>query len=83
MGRRAASAGFAASFMLAFVAKRLPRDPALIVVALAFVLSQFLTSVYELTVRGDRSALASLGFEALFLSLSTAFAYKAFARHGR
>ena len=69
MGRRAAAAGFAASFMLVFVARRLRRDAALLALPIAFVFCNLADSIYEFLVSGDPSDLGPAVFEAVFLSI--------------
>jgi hypothetical protein len=73
MGRRAASAGLAAIVMFVVVARRLARDAGLIVIPLAFVLSQLATSIFELVRSGDPKDLAPVPFEAAFAVIYSVF----------
>jgi len=59
--------------MMAFVAKRLPRDPSLIALPIAFVLCQLATSAYEVLLRGSPNDLPPLIVESIFLSLYSVF----------
>jgi peptidoglycan/LPS O-acetylase OafA/YrhL len=73
MGRRAGAAGFAAAFMLIFVARRLRRDTSLIALPIAFVLCQLATSAYEVLLRGNLNDLPPMVVESIFLSIYTVF----------
>ena len=73
MAHRAAAAGFAAVFMLIFVASRLRRDPSSIVLALAFVFCNFADSGYELSVSHDPNNLPPLIAESTFLAIYAVF----------
>ena len=73
MGHRAAAAGFAASFMLAFVAKRLIHDPGLIALAVTFVFCNLVNSLFEFATTADPSHLAPATFEAIFLTIYAVF----------
>lgn len=73
MAHRAAAAGVAAAFMLAFVGRRLERDPSLILLAATFVACNLVDSVYEFLAGGDALNLAPAVPEAIFLSLYLLF----------
>jgi hypothetical protein len=73
MAHRAAAAGVAGAFMLAVVAKRLRRDPSLIVLAAVFVACNLIDSVYEFIASRDANNLAPAVPETIFLALYLLF----------
>ena len=73
MGRRAGAAGFAAAFMMLFVARRLRRDASLIALPMAFVTCQLATSAYEVLLSGNMNDLAPMVVESIFLSIYSVF----------
>jgi hypothetical protein len=79
LGRRAAAAGFAAIVMFALVARRLRRDPSLILLPLAFVFFNLSDTVAEFVIRHDKADLPPVIPESLFLVIYSIFALR-FAR---
>ena len=75
MARRAAAAGVAGAFMLAVVARRLRRDPYLILMALVFVACNLAATVWEYvaTHSPNNLALAPAIPESTFLIVYSAF----------
>ena len=73
MARRAAAGEFAGAVILAIIATRLPRDPSLINVAIAFVACQLLSSGYEWFKHGTTGALVPFLMEAAALSFYIIF----------
>jgi len=74
MGRRAAAAGLAGAFMLAFVGKRLRHDARLIVMPLVFVLCNLADTVYEFLSSRDPNNLAPAVPETIFVVVYSLFA---------
>jgi hypothetical protein len=74
LARRAGLTHFAGAFIMLFVARRVRRDAALIVLPVAFVLCNLADSVYERLVLGDPSYLAPMIVEAALLSIYALFA---------
>lgn len=72
LARRAAAGHLAAVVMFLFVARRLRRDAALIVLPLAFVACNFLASAYEVSQRGSQEA-GPLVPETIFLAVDAVF----------
>jgi hypothetical protein len=83
MGRRAGAAGIAGAFMLAFVGKRLRREPLLIVMPLVFVACNLATTLYEVVTTRDPSALPPLLPEATFFVVYALFVGALARRRGR
>ena len=74
MARRAAAGEFAGALIMAFIATRLRRDNSLIVVPIAFVACQLLSSGYELFVHGTTGALVPFLMEAAALTYYIVYA---------
>jgi hypothetical protein len=73
MGRRAAAAGLAGAFMLAFVGKRLRREPFLILMPLVFVACNLTTTIFEVVTTHEPNALPPAIPEATFFLVYAAF----------
>ncbi len=74
MAWRAAAAGLAGAFMLGFVATRLRRDPALIVMPLVFVACNLIATLHEFLASGEQASLPPAIFETSFLLVYAFFA---------
>jgi hypothetical protein len=73
MARRAAAAGVAGSFMLAWAGRRVAADRSVIYLAIVFVACQLIVSLADLWVGRDPHDLGPAVFEAGFLTLYTVF----------
>jgi len=71
--RHAADRELAGALILAFVAKRLPRDPGLIVLAMIFVGLNLAESIFELALSRQASDAAPLVPEAIFFTTYAVF----------
>ena len=71
--RHAADREFAGALILAFLARRLPRDPGLIAVAMAFVGCNLAETIFEVALSRQPSEAAPLIPEAIFFTTYAIF----------
>jgi hypothetical protein len=81
MGRQAGAAGLAGSFMLAFVGRRLRRDPWLILMPLVFVACNLATTIYDVIATRDGVVAPAIP-EATFLLIYSVFVAGLWRRRG-
>jgi hypothetical protein len=76
IARRVLAAGIASVVMFLLVAKRLPTDPALVALPLAFVVSNLGATIADFASTQKPSALAPVAPEAIFTAIYAVFALR-------